>query len=73
MLTVLTAPIIRADGSTQVTVREHSRQTIYHSPQTPGYTCWAGIWTMPDGSVMVAFTQVTGPLEGWRQRRRRRS
>jgi len=51
-----------------VTVRDHQRRMIYHSPQTPGYTCWAGIWQMPDGSVMVSFTQVTGPLQGWRQR-----
>ena len=68
ILIVLTGPIIRADGITQVAVREHSRRTIYHSPQTPGYTCWAGIWTMPDASVLIAFTQVTGPLDGWRQR-----
>ncbi len=40
------------------------RRTIYHSPQTPGYTCWVNAWTMPDGSVMVTFCQATGPLEG---------
>jgi hypothetical protein len=28
---------------------DRQRQTIYHSPQTPGYTCWVGTWTMPDG------------------------
>ena len=43
---------------------EFSRRTIYHSPQTPGYTCWVGIWNMPDGSTMMCFTQATGPLEG---------
>lgn len=52
----------------QVTVHDHHRQTIYHSPQTPGYTCWAGIWQMLDDSVMVCLTQATGPLEGWRPR-----
>jgi hypothetical protein len=52
----------------QVIVREAERHTIYHSPQTPGYTSWAGIWTMPDGGVMVSFTQITGPLDGWKQR-----
>ncbi len=67
-LALLAAVLTQAAGVTQVTVRDHSRRTIYHSPQTPGYTCWAGIWTMPDASVMIAFTQVTGPLEGWRQR-----
>jgi len=42
----------------------HARKVIYHSPQTPGYTCWTGAWTMPDGSLMVSFTQATGPVEG---------
>ena len=52
----------------QVTVQSFERRTIYHSPQTPGFTCWTGLWSMPDGSVMVCFTQATGPLEGWRAR-----
>jgi len=43
---------------------EFSKRTIYHSPQTPGYTCWVGIWNMPDGSTMMCFTQATGPQEG---------
>lgn len=43
---------------------EHQRTTIYHSPQTPGYTCWVGAWIMPKGDLMVAFTQATGPVEG---------
>lgn len=43
---------------------EHARRTIYHSPQTPGFTSWVGAWSMPDGSQMVSFTQATGPVEG---------
>jgi hypothetical protein len=43
--------------------RDYARKTIYHSPQTPGYTCWVGAWTMPDQSLMVTFKQATGPLE----------
>ena len=39
------------------------RKTIYHSPQTPGYTCWVGAWQMPDKSLMVSFKQATGPLK----------
>ncbi|HEY7115071.1 MAG TPA: sialidase family protein, partial [Tepidisphaeraceae bacterium] len=39
-----------------------SRKTIYHSPQKPGYTSWVGAWQMPDKSLMVCFTQATGPL-----------
>ena len=43
---------------------ENARRSIYHSPQTPGFTSWAGAWTMPDGSLMVCFTQATGPVKG---------
>jgi hypothetical protein len=46
----------------QVMAVEFARKTIYHSPQTPGYTCWTGAWVMPDGSLMVCFTQATGPV-----------
>jgi photosystem II stability/assembly factor-like uncharacterized protein len=52
----------RADG--EFTAAEHRRQTIYHSPQRPGFTCWVGAWTMPGGDLMVCFTQATGPLMG---------
>ncbi len=52
-----------ADGPTLKAVN-HSRRTIYHSPQTPGYTCWTGVWNMPDGNLMVSFTQATGPIDG---------
>jgi hypothetical protein len=37
------------------------RTTLYHSPQTPGYTSWTGAWVMPDQSIMVAFVKATGP------------
>jgi hypothetical protein len=39
-------------------------RTIYHSPQTPGYTCWVHAWMMPDKSVMISFYQATGPKDG---------
>lgn len=42
----------------------YARQTVYHSPQTPGYTCWVGAWIMADESLMVSFDQATGPLDG---------
>ena len=48
----------------EFTAVDHQRQTIYHSPQTPGFTSWVGAWTMPDGDLMVSFTQATGPIEG---------
>lgn len=43
---------------------EYQRQTVYHSPQKPGYTCWVGAWIMPDGDLMTCFTQATGPVDG---------
>lgn len=43
---------------------DYQRQVIYHSPETPGYTCWVYPWIMPDGSIMVSFFQATGPQEG---------
>lgn len=47
-----------------VPTADHERQTIYHSPQKPGFTSWVGAWTMPYDSLMVSFTQATGPVEG---------
>jgi len=47
-----------------IVAADHTRRTIYHSPQKPGYTCWTGAWSMPDGNLMVAFTQATGPIDG---------
>lgn len=38
-------------------------QTIYESRQDPGYTAWVGAWVMPDGALMVGFTQATGPVD----------
>ncbi len=41
----------------------HTRKTIYHSPQKPGFTSWVGAWIMPDGDLMTCFTQATGPVK----------
>jgi hypothetical protein len=43
---------------------DYQRRTIYHSPQSPGFTSWVYAWVMPDDSVMVSFYQATGPVEG---------
>ncbi len=45
-----------------ISAEQFSRTQIYHSPQTPGWTSWVGAWIMPDGSLMVSFTQATGPI-----------
>ncbi len=48
----------------KVTATEIERTRIYHSPQTPGYTCWVGAWVQPDGALRVALHQATGPFQG---------
>ena len=45
-------------------LRDLERVFVYHSPQYPGYTCWLGLWNMPDESVMCSFIQATGPISG---------
>ncbi len=45
-------------------VHDVVKRTVYHSPQTPGYTAWVGCWRMPEGKLMVSFHQATGPIEG---------
>ncbi len=40
------------------------RRTIYHSPETPGFTCWTYATIMPDQSILVTFYQATGPKDG---------
>lgn len=34
---------------------------LYHSPETPGYTSWTGLWTLPSGAIQCSFVQATGP------------
>jgi dienelactone hydrolase len=53
-----------AAAAKKLVAHDFARKTIYHSPQTPGYTCWVGAWMMPDKSLMVTFKQATGPLDG---------
>ncbi|MEO7300794.1 MAG: Calx-beta domain-containing protein [Verrucomicrobiota bacterium] len=57
----VTAPLA---GAATWIADNYSRQTIYHSPQTPGYTSWVGAWVMPDGSLMAMCHQPTGPIVG---------
>jgi hypothetical protein len=53
-----------AAGDVTFRAKDHTRTVIYHSPRSPGYTCWTGAWTIPEGSLMVAFTRATGPIAG---------
>lgn len=63
---LLLLPILVATEAApmNVTAVDIERSVIYHSPQRPGYTCWASVWQMPDGVLRVAFHQATGPSTG---------
>lgn len=60
----LTSALGNMARAIEFAVEEHQRRTIYHSPQSPGFTSWVGAWKMPSGALMIAFTQATGPVEG---------
>jgi hypothetical protein len=47
----------------QVEVLEYTERIIYHSPETPGYTSWVGLWQLPDGRLQCSFNQLTGPRD----------
>lgn len=64
LLVVVGLALVATARADEFLASEYQRQTIYHSPQKPGFTSWVGAWTMPDGSLMVSFTQATGPIEG---------
>ena len=38
----------------------HAERIVYHSPQTPGYTAWVGLWQLPDGRLRYDCLQLTG-------------
>ncbi len=59
----VSVPVVPARGDEFAAIG-HRRQTIYHSPEKPGFTSWVGAWAMPDGSLMCCFTQATGPVQG---------
>jgi len=46
-----------------VKVEGYAQRTIYHSPETPGFTCWVGLWMTLDGRLQCSFVQKTGPKE----------
>lgn len=43
-------------------VLDYRAKQIYHSPETPGYTAWTGLWKLPNGTIQCDFVQATGPL-----------
>jgi hypothetical protein len=45
-----------------VQVQGFAQKTIYHSPQTPGYSAWCTLWLDTSDKLNLAFQQVTGPV-----------
>ena len=65
-LTLLASGADRGRGEgvpLQVEAVEVSERIIYHSPETPGYTSWVGLWQLPDGRLRCDFRQLTGPRD----------
>ncbi len=50
-----------AGTATAVAASAPVRTVVRKPPSPPGHEAWTGAWTMPDGSLMVAFTEVEGP------------
>jgi hypothetical protein len=46
-----------------VQVVEVEAKTLYHSPETPGYTAWVGLWQLPDGTIQCDFEEITKPQD----------
>jgi len=54
---------IRRSRRVSVEVTDYTQRTIYHSPETPGYTSWVGLWLASDGRLQCSFVQKTGPRD----------
>jgi hypothetical protein len=37
-----------------------TERVIFHASQTPGYTAWVGLWSMPGGEIMTNFVEAKG-------------
>ncbi|MBI2301625.1 MAG: exo-alpha-sialidase [Armatimonadetes bacterium] len=46
-----------------VEILDYTERTIYHSPETPGWTSWVGLWQTRDGALQCSFNQQTGPRD----------
>ncbi len=58
-LRALAAPAVAGE----LAAADFTQRTIYHSPQTPGYTSWCTLWCTTNGHLRLAFQQVTGPVD----------
>ena len=56
---ILFAPVTRVSAEEFVAV-EHKRQTVYHSPEKPGFTSWVGAWLLATKLSRSCQGSVTG-------------
>ena len=56
-----------AENVLSLAASNYTNQQIYHSSQTPGYTAWCALWSMPGNStdaaevIMTNFVEAKGP------------
>jgi hypothetical protein len=61
----MSAETAAGDGARMLPeVKDFQRRTLYHSRQTPGYTCWTAICRGRDGAPILTFCEATGPMNG---------
>jgi hypothetical protein len=63
VLLVAAGTLEAGEPAFQGQVLEFQQKQIYHSPETPGYTSWVGLWLLPNGAIQCDFAQGTGPTE----------
>ena len=61
ILVALETGICARAAEFQGQVSDYKTARIYHSPETPGYTSWTGLWKLPNGTIQANFIQATGP------------
>ena len=61
LVTVVVVAIVQAADITQVAVRQYDCRTIYHSPQTPGYT-EGSVVVLDDGALLRGLGAVVDVL-----------
>jgi hypothetical protein len=58
-----TAALAGPGAGVRVEAVEVEERVLYHSPETPGYTAWVGLWELPDGTVQCDFEEITKPAD----------
>jgi len=61
-LIMLTLHQATARNIVNVAAVDYQEKVIYHSPETPGFTAWVGLWRIKD-KLYCDFNQKTGPAD----------